>query len=220
MLSFALISGSIEQGLAYGIMALGVFITYRVLQFADLTVDGTFPLGAAVAASLIVSGTSPFVACVVAMLAGMLGGALTGFLHTKLRIAGLLAGILTMTGLYQSICGLRAGRTSRCCDNRRSSPYWKSCCPRFSIYVVGAVASGQSLSCSWTLSWPPISDWQCEPRETVGDDRSLGVDTEAMTIAGLSLANGLVALSGLWWLNTRVLLTGHESVRLLWAWRQ
>ena len=67
MLSFALISGSIEQGLAYGIMATGVFITYRVLQLADLTVDGTFPLGAAVAASLIVSGTSPFVACLVAM---------------------------------------------------------------------------------------------------------------------------------------------------------
>ena len=162
MLSFALISGSIEQGLAYGIMALGVFITYRVLQFADLTVDGTFPLGAAVAASLIVSGTSPFVACLVAMLAGMLGGALTGFLHTKLRIAGLLAGILTMTGLYSVNLRIMGRANIPLLRQPTVFTILEELLPKVPylqllvllLLAVVIVALGRFLV--------PISDWQCD----------------------------------------------------------
>ena len=94
------LGGSIEQGLAYGVVALGVYLTFRVLQFPDLTVDGTFPLGAAVAATLIVGGTPPTVAILIAFAAGLAAGAVTGLMHTKMRIAGLLASILTMTALY------------------------------------------------------------------------------------------------------------------------
>lgn len=91
---------SVEQGLVFGIMALGVYITFKILNFADLSVDGSFPLGAAVAASLIVGGHSPFTATLAAILAGALAGYITGFLNTAGKISDLLAGILTMTSLY------------------------------------------------------------------------------------------------------------------------
>lgn len=99
-MSWYALSGSIEQGLVYGILALGVYITFRVLNFPDLTVEGSFPLGAAVSATLIVAGWHPLAALGAAAAAGMAAGLLTGLLHTKMRITGLLAGILTMTALY------------------------------------------------------------------------------------------------------------------------
>ena len=95
-----LLMPTIAQGLLWAIMALGVYITYRVLDIADLTVEGSFPLGAAVAASLLAGGYSPWLAFGAAMLAGMLAGVATGLLHTKLKIPALLAGILTMIALY------------------------------------------------------------------------------------------------------------------------
>ena len=97
-LSFAITS--LEQGLAFGIMALGVFISFRILDFADLTVDGSLPLGAAVSARLLVAGVNPFYSLAAAVVAGGMAGAITGFLNTKLKIAPLLSGILTMTSLY------------------------------------------------------------------------------------------------------------------------
>ena len=90
-----------EQGLIYGILAVGVYITFRILNFADLSVDGTFPLGAAVTAAWIVNkGGNPFVACLLALIAGGLAGLETGFLHVGLKINSLLSGILVMMGLY------------------------------------------------------------------------------------------------------------------------
>ena len=93
-----LLMPTIAQGLLWAIMALGVYITYRVLDIADLTVEGSFPLGAAT--SLLAGGYSPWLAFGAAMLAGMLAGVATGLLHTKLKIPALLAGILTMIALY------------------------------------------------------------------------------------------------------------------------
>ncbi len=90
----------LTEGLIYALMVLGVFITFRILNFADMTVDGSFPLGASVAASLIVNGINPVIAIFVAIFAGLLAGLVTATLHTKLKIPGLLAGILTMTMLY------------------------------------------------------------------------------------------------------------------------
>lgn len=92
--------GAIEVGLVFSLVALGVFISFRVLRFPDLTVDGSFPLGAAVAATLISQGWDPFSATLMAMLAGGLAGALTGWLNIGLRIMDLLAGILVMIALY------------------------------------------------------------------------------------------------------------------------
>ena len=89
----------LEEGFIYGIMAVGVYITYRVLDFPDLSVDGTFPLGACVTAALITAGVDPWVACLIAFVCGAVAGCVTGFLHVKLGITDLLSGILVMTGL-------------------------------------------------------------------------------------------------------------------------
>src|SRR5512136_1360817 len=96
----ALLMHAIEQGLAYGIAALGVFLTYRILQFPDLTVDGSFVTGAAVASILILNGVDPFLALAAATLAGALAGLVTGVLNTRFGVANLLAGVLTMIMLY------------------------------------------------------------------------------------------------------------------------
>ncbi|MEG2138985.1 MAG: ABC transporter permease, partial [Oscillospiraceae bacterium] len=92
--------GAVSQGLLWAIMVIGVYLTYRILDIADLTVEGTLPLGAAVAGSLLVAGMNPFLATLCAMLAGMVGGLVTGLLHTKLKIPALLSGILTMISMW------------------------------------------------------------------------------------------------------------------------
>jgi len=90
----------LEQGLIFGVMALGVYVTYRILDFPDLTVDGSFPLGAAVAASLLKAGINPILATLISFGAGMIAGGVTGILHTKLKITNLLSSILVMIALY------------------------------------------------------------------------------------------------------------------------
>ncbi len=92
--------GAVSQGILWGIMVLGVFITYKLLDIADLTVDGSFALGGSVCAVLVVAGVDPLVAIIAAMLAGMLAGAVTGFLHTVFEIPAILAGILTQIALW------------------------------------------------------------------------------------------------------------------------
>ncbi|MBP6218748.1 MAG: ABC transporter permease [Oligoflexales bacterium] len=92
--------GACELGLIYGLVALGVYISFRVIDFPDLTVDGSFPLGAAVTASLLVQGCSPVLSFIVALFAGLLAGAVTAYLSVRWNILGLLASILTMTALY------------------------------------------------------------------------------------------------------------------------
>lgn len=92
--------GSLELGLIYALVAIGVYLTFRVIEFPDLTVDGSFPLGAAVASILILNGCNPFLATGLALLSGSLAGLVTAFLHVKWNIFGLLASILTMTALY------------------------------------------------------------------------------------------------------------------------
>lgn len=96
----ALLNSVVIQGLIYGILAMGVMLSYKILDFADLSVDATFPLGGVVAAVLISSGVNPWLALIIAMIAGCVAGFVTGLLHVKLHISGLLSGILVMTGLY------------------------------------------------------------------------------------------------------------------------
>ena len=100
MLSQIAFFGAVETGLIYGLVAFGIYISFRVLDFPDLTVDGSFPLGAAVAAVLIISGWNPWLATGMAILAGMAAGAVTALLNVKLGILNLLASILTMIALY------------------------------------------------------------------------------------------------------------------------
>ena len=104
MLSFSALlralPGNIAQGMIWGIMALGLYITYKILNFSDLTVDGSFSTGAAVTVMLIIAGCPAVVAVLIAFVAGCLAGLITGFLHTVLKIAPILSGILTQIALY------------------------------------------------------------------------------------------------------------------------
>lgn len=96
----SILNNILEEGLIYGIMAMGVYISYSVLDFPDLSVDGTFPLGMCVTAALILAGVDPFLACIIAFICGAAAGCVTGLLHVKLNITNLLSGILTMTGMW------------------------------------------------------------------------------------------------------------------------
>ena len=109
----ALVLSVLEQGMIYAIMALGVYITYKILDFPDLTVDGSFPLGAAITAVMITKGVHPLITLVVSFAAGAVVGVLTGVIHVKLKVRDLLSGIIMMTALYT--VNLRiAGRANRC----------------------------------------------------------------------------------------------------------
>lgn len=99
-MSIDIIISSIYQGLLWSIMAIGVYLTFRILDIADMTAEGSFPLGAAITAQALVSGTNPFLATFYGFLGGALAGLVSGILHTKFKIPALLTGILTMTGLY------------------------------------------------------------------------------------------------------------------------
>lgn len=92
--------GTIEQSLIFAIMVMGVYISFRILDFPDMTVDGSFPMGAAIVASCLVKGINPVLALIIALLGGALAGFITGFIHVKFKIANILAGIIVMTGLY------------------------------------------------------------------------------------------------------------------------
>lgn len=190
--------GSIEEGLVYGLTALGIYITFRILSMPDLTVDGTFPLGAAVTAALITKGAAPLAATAAGMLAGCAGGLLTGFLHTKLKINGLLAGILSMSALYSlnlRIMGrsnvplLRHPTVFRQLE-QLGVPY-----DFVELLAFGVVVAAAVLLLNWFLRTEAG-----HALRATGDNpqmiRSLGVNTDAMKVVGLALANSLVSLSG------------------------
>lgn len=189
---------TLEQGLSYALVALGIAITFRVLAFPDLTVDGSFPLGGAVAARLIVEGVDPILAAGCGMLAGFVAGCCTGLLHTKLKINSLLAGILMMTILYSVNLRIMGRANIQLLTVRTMfSPFENQ---EFSrdlpvILVFLAVVVFFKLACDWFLH----TEYGMAMRAT-GDNeqmiRSLGVNTDTTTILGLGLSNALVALSG------------------------
>ena len=92
--------GTLEQSFIFAIMVLGVYLSYKILDFPDMTVDGSFPLGGAVASAILIKGGNPILALVVATICGALAGLITGMIHVKLKVTNLLAGIIVMTGLY------------------------------------------------------------------------------------------------------------------------
>src|SRR5690606_7654514 len=104
--------GSLQSGILYALMALGVYLSFRILDFPDLTVDGSFVTGAAVAAMLIINGTSPIVATIAALFAGFIAGCVTGLLHTKGKINPLLSGILMMIALYSINLRIMDGKSN------------------------------------------------------------------------------------------------------------
>ncbi|GHV57429.1 ABC transporter permease [Deltaproteobacteria bacterium] len=198
-MTFYAFSGAVEQGLVYGIMALGVYITFRVLDFPDLTVDGSLPLGAAVSSVCIVSGWPPFLALLPAMGAGFLAGMVTGFLTTKLRILHLLASILTMTALYSVNIRVMGDRPNIALIGQPTvfellarlnlPPYLTS---NLVFFVVAALIVGGLIWLMRTEFGQALLATGDNPRMIT----SLGVNTHFTIILGVGLSNSLVALSG------------------------
>lgn len=180
-------------------MALGVFLTFRVLDIADLSVEGTFPLGAAVAATLIDAGHSVWLAMLLALVAGCIGGTVTALLTTKLKIPALLSGILTMIGLY-SVNLMIMGKAN--VPLLRSETVFTLTEDLFGVsqviatLIVGLIATAiVGVIMYWffgTVLGTAIRATGCNPQMA----RAQGINTNVMVILGLLISNGLVALSG------------------------
>jgi len=196
----ALMVHAIEQGLAYGIAALGVFLTYRILKFPDLTVDGSFVTGAAIASLLLINhGFDPFTVLVIAFAAGAIAGIFTGLLNTRLGITNLLAGVLTMIMLYSinlrimgrpNLSLLRVDTATKIVD-RLWTPLGI-----LSVLVFIAILT---FAIKFLLDAFLRTELGFALRAT-GDSEVMitaqGVNTKTMKVLGLALSNGLVALSG------------------------
>lgn len=204
------LTGAVEQGLIYGIMALGVYLTFRVLDFPDLTVDGSFVTGASTAAMMIVLGYSPLLATIAALAAGFIAGIGTGLLHTKGGINPLLSGILMMIALY-SINLRIMGLTVENSVGRPNIPLLQSetlitkyisfiesfGIPTYYAIVVGGLVVVAVVKIALDLFLK--TEVGLALRAT-GDNkrmiRSFSGNTDRLTIIGLAISNGLVALSG------------------------
>lgn len=223
---FIAIFGSVEQGIIYAIMALGVYLTFRVLDFPDLTVDGSFVTGGATAATLITLGYNPLLATLCAVLVGFIAGSITGILHTKAKINALLSGILMMIALYSinlRIMGTTLengiGRPNIPLSNadtvfKSIAAFWQGLGIDDGINNILHSMGIESTPSTWgplffmiivTFAIKFIADWFLKTEQglairATGDNdkmiRSFSANTDTLIILGLGLSNGLVALSG------------------------
>lgn len=190
--------GAIESGLLFGFVALGVFLSFRILDFPDLTVDGSLPLGAAVCATLIVGGVNPFLATFLAIFAGAAAGLVTAWLNLRLKILHLLASILTMIALY-SINLRIMGRPNLPLLGEETvfTPfeglgipyYWTQVLVFLLVAVLVKLLLDRFLNSEMGLAMRATG---ANPRMA----RAQGINTSAMTLLGMAISNGLVALAG------------------------
>lgn len=193
-----LIISTIAQGLLWALLALGVFITFRILDVADLTVEGSFPMGAAISAVLITIGVNPWLTVVIAGIGGMIAGAVTGWIHTKLKIPALLAGILTMIALYSvnlHIMG-KANISLLRMDTVYSAIHSMGVSNAVALTIIGIVVT---VVVGLFLFWFFGTELGTSIRATGVNPqmiRAQGVNTDTMIVLGLLLSNGFVAVSG------------------------
>jgi len=195
------LSFSFYEGLVFGLVAIGVYLTLRVLAFPDLTVDGSYTLGGATTAVLIVHGVHPFPATLAAIGTGLCAGLTTGFLNTKLRLPALLAGILMMVGLYSINLRIMGGANLSLL--RQVTTFHKVAAflglSSGSIVVSIAVALAIAVIVFFILNWFLHTEIGLALRAT-GDNeqmvRGLGVDTDKNILMGCAISNGLVGLAG------------------------
>lgn len=211
----SLLIGSFTIGLILALLALGIFISFRIFEFPDITAEGSFTFGAATAAALIAIGTNPLLACLVAFIAGMAAGSLTGIIHTRFKINPLLAGILVMTALY-SVNLHVMGRSNVPLLDKTTIFTWIE---NFSANIYGEAS--KTMVMGWEVAtkdlwilffcfigivmfsiiiwWFFRTNLGTAMRAT-GDNsqmiRALGVNTKTMIIAGVALSNGFIALAG------------------------
>ena len=192
--------GAVAQGLVWGIMAIGVYITFRILDFADLTVDGSLCTGGAVCIMMMLKGQNVWVSMVAALLAGMAAGCVTGLLHTFMGIPAILSGILTQLGLY-SINLKIMGKANQAINVDkydllvslrfiRNVPLFKNTILLVSLIIIVLII---------ILYWFFGTELGCSIRATGCNDkmaRAQGINTDFNRVLGLMISNGLVALSG------------------------
>ena len=192
--------GAVSQGLAWGIMAIGVYITFRILDVADLTVDGSLATGGAVCVMLIRAGVNPWLAMLCALVSGMLAGLITGLFHTRCGIPAILAGILTQLALYSINLRIMGGKANQAVsvdkyDLLLSQRYVRTLSldnplPLLIVLTVVIVAA---------LYWFFGTEKGNSVRATGANPhmaRAQGINTNANIVLGLMLSNGLVALAG------------------------
>jgi putative ABC transport system permease protein len=190
--------GAVSIGLLWAVMTIGVFLTYRILDIADLTVEGSITTGAAVSATLISSGMNPFAATLIACLAGMAAGLVTGLLHTKLKIPALLSGILSMIALYS--VNIRTMGKANVSLLRLDTVYTAlesaGLSGRNAVIVLGLISVILVIA---ILYWFFGTEIGSAIRATGNNPRMIraqGVSTDKMIIIGLVISNGLVAFAG------------------------
>lgn len=194
----AALLAALEQGCLYGIMALGVYITFRVLDFPDLTVDGSLPLGAAVAAVAISAGIDPYRAMALASAAGFVAGACTALLHTRLGILGLLASILTMIALYSINIRIMDGPNRTLLGQPTFLDDLEALgLPLYQVTPWAMAALVLVIACG--LIWFLRTEYG-QAMLATGDNpamiRALGVNTDRVLLVGVGISNALVALCG------------------------
>lgn len=197
-----LIISVFEQGMIYAVMALGMYITYKILDFPDMTVDGSFPLGASLSAVLISQGMNPYLTLLLSFAAGLVAGTITGLIHVKLKVRDILASIIMMTALYSvnlRIAG-KANLPIYNCDNiynnRVMDRIFSGVLAPYKNMIIIAVI---------VLLVKCVLDWYLKTKsgyllKAVGDNEtlvtSMGIDKGKIKILGLAIANGLVSLGG------------------------
>lgn len=180
----------LEQGLLFSLVSIGVYITYKILDFPDLSVDSTFPLGAAISAALLVNGVNPWISIIVATIGGAVAGAITAFLHVKLKITNLMAGILVMIGLY-SINLRIMGKANVPLFNTPN--LFKSSIPAILLILIMVIVVKILLDVYLKTKSGFLL-------RAVGDNEqvvsALGVNKDLVKVLGLMISNALVALAG------------------------
>lgn len=182
---------ALEQGLIFGIMALGVLISYKILDFPDLSVDGSFPLGGAIAASVLLGGHSAAMALVLAALGGAMAGFITGFIHTRFKITHLLSGIIVMIGLYSINLRVMGGSSNR--QVFQTQHLFSGDMPPLLILILFA------LGAKFSLDFLLRTQFGFALR-ALGDNpqvvTNLGINADAYKIMGLMVSGALISLSG------------------------
>ncbi len=204
------IFGAASQGLTWAILALGVYLTFRILNFADMSCEGSFALGGSICAMLMVKHQwNPFLTLIIAILAGMAAGFVTGFLHTKLKIPAILSGILTMIGLYSVNLRVMGQANTSLIGQNTIISIFKGLLPEakeigikdstLQVWVTMGVGFICIMAVIAILYWFFGTEIGCCIRATGNNEnmvRAQGVNTDKMKILGLTISNGLIALAG------------------------
>lgn len=218
-----LVLSTVAQGLLWAVLAIGLFITFRILDIADLSIEGTYPLGGAIAVMTITGGSSPLLAVIFAFFGGCIAGAVTGFLHTKLKIPALLAGILTMIGLYSINLRIMGRATTSILGEETVYSFFENNMSKVSAtLIVGLLAT----LVVWFFCYIFFGTELGAAIRATGDNpqmiRAQGINTDVTIMLGLIISNGFVGVTGALLsqsngyadvnMGTGVLVTGLASI--------